>query len=46
VLFASQARTLPIAEESIRPMLSTLTEAWVAASTKAVTTASTSALPL
>ena len=41
-----QARTPPIAEDSVRPTLPALTGAWVAASTKAVTTASTSALPL
>ena len=36
-----EARTLPIAEDSVRPMLPALTEARVAANTKAVTTAST-----
>ena len=41
-----QARTLPIAKDSIRPMLPALTEARVSASTKAVTTTSTSALSL
>ena len=35
--YSPQARTLPIAEDSVRPMLPALTEARVAASTKAAT---------
>jgi hypothetical protein len=43
---ARHKRALPIAEESVRPMLPVLTKARAAASTKAVTPAWTSALPL